>query len=282
MSAKAREERILGVVCKRCGFADQLFESQLINSVLCPECGEEMEVTELSGRKSKKRNLKVVKEGKETSMSKRDKGKPHRTEDVEPEVHVEPETPQEIVEETTVPESETPAQRSRTPFMTQSEIWTLYATVLECKSPDQIFDTFARTFEEKWMLAWWIHRVGLSELYSFYRSRDLVDFFRKVAHEIWFRMRRGQLILPEKAQTIMWMWRLHYDVMHARSEDRIFDCFGSIIEGRSELTWWLYKTGHGDLVNLGKGCDFVEYIRKASHTLWTQTRSKSKSKNKKS
>lgn len=53
------------------------------------------------------------------------------------------------------------------------------------KSPEGIFDVLARNFPDVGFLSWFLNRIGHNEKTKYAKGRDLVEYFRKVAHELY-------------------------------------------------------------------------------------------------
>ena len=52
------------------------------------------------------------------------------------------------------------------------------------KDPDEVFDVLARNFDTPGALSWWLYRIGHGDMAKYVKGRDLVEYFRKVAHEL--------------------------------------------------------------------------------------------------
>ncbi len=57
------------------------------------------------------------------------------------------------------------------------------------KNPDGVFDVLARNFESTGALSWWLHRIGHGDKTIYVKGRDLVEYFRKISHELYRELR---------------------------------------------------------------------------------------------
>ncbi len=60
----------------------------------------------------------------------------------------------------------------------------VFADAAVAKDPDGVFDVLARNFDSAGNLSWWLHRVGHGDKAQYAKGRDLVEYIRKVAHEL--------------------------------------------------------------------------------------------------
>lgn len=60
----------------------------------------------------------------------------------------------------------------------------VFADAAVAKDPDGVFDVLARNFETPGGVSWWLHRVGHGEKAQYAKGRDLVEYIRKVSHEL--------------------------------------------------------------------------------------------------
>lgn len=60
----------------------------------------------------------------------------------------------------------------------------IFADAAVAKDPDEVFDVLARNFDSAGNLSWWLHRVGHGDKAQYAKGRDLVEYIRKVAHEL--------------------------------------------------------------------------------------------------
>ena len=53
------------------------------------------------------------------------------------------------------------------------------------KDPYGIFDVLARNFVDNGFLSWWLNRIGHGDKTKYAKGRDIVDYIRKIAHELY-------------------------------------------------------------------------------------------------
>lgn len=82
-------------------------------------------------------------------------------------------------------------KKRRAPRLTYKQVWLIYAQVVQCGNPDQVFDILARTFESRSDLGYWLHRIRHGKKISLGKKRDFVQYFRAVAHGL-FKDTRGE------------------------------------------------------------------------------------------
>ena len=98
----------------------------------------------------------------------------------------------------TVPhEAQSEAQTStptQAPAMSLAQKYNIASilTFADCavqKSPDGIFDVLARNFIDNGMLSFWLNKVNYGPLTAYSKGHDLVDYIRKVSHELFKAMK---------------------------------------------------------------------------------------------
>ena len=60
----------------------------------------------------------------------------------------------------------------------------VFADAAVAKDPDGVFDVLARNFDTPGGVSWWLQRVGHAEKAQYAKGRDLVEYIRKVSHEL--------------------------------------------------------------------------------------------------
>jgi hypothetical protein len=60
----------------------------------------------------------------------------------------------------------------------------VFADAAVAKDPDQVFDVLARNFDTPGGVSWWLHKVGHGDKAQYAKGRDLVEYIRKVSHEL--------------------------------------------------------------------------------------------------
>ena len=110
------------------------------------------------------------------------------TEKIQPPVEsIEPSTPliaanaEPPVVPAQAPENGKLKKKKRPPRLTHKQVWLLYADVLRCTNPDQVFDILARTFASRSDLGYWLYRIRHGKKTSLGKKRDFVQYFRAVA-----------------------------------------------------------------------------------------------------
>ncbi len=61
----------------------------------------------------------------------------------------------------------------------------VYADCAVKLSPDNIFDVLARNFDSPGLLSWWLHRIGHGDKAKYAKGRDLIEYIRKIANELY-------------------------------------------------------------------------------------------------
>jgi hypothetical protein len=94
-------------------------------------------------------------------------------------------------------ETSSPGQGDTAPIITQDTLsnvslvqkysilsMLVYADCAVKLSPDEVFHVLARNFDNPGLLSWWLHRIGHGDKAKYAKGRDLIDYIRKIAHEL--------------------------------------------------------------------------------------------------
>jgi len=60
----------------------------------------------------------------------------------------------------------------------------VFADAAVAKDPDGVFDVLARNFDSPGWVSYWLRKVGHGDKARYAKGRDLVEYIRKVAHEL--------------------------------------------------------------------------------------------------
>lgn len=95
---------------------------------------------------------------------------------------------------TAVPSESQSSSPAQAPIMSLVQKYNIASilTFADCavqKSPDGIFDVLARNFIDNGMLSFWLNKVNYGPLTAYSKGHDLVDYIRKVSHELFKAMK---------------------------------------------------------------------------------------------
>jgi hypothetical protein len=60
----------------------------------------------------------------------------------------------------------------------------IYADCAVKLDPEEVFHVLARNFDSSSLLSWWLHRIGHGDKAKYAKGRDLIEYIRKIAHEL--------------------------------------------------------------------------------------------------